>query len=384
MKKRELVIFLVLGLFIVIPVANAEGCHRVFVTNSTWQGNLGGLAGADQKCQNAASTAGLGGTWKAWISDSIINASQRLNHSIISYMRMSEDGTVIANNWNDLTDGTLQHSIDVNEYRSIVPISGVWTGTDISGSATSIDCNGWTSSEAILHGTSGLSSEVDYYWTGSSSGNGSAAGSCSNLGEEHLYCFEQTVFNNGTIKISSSPPGATIWDNGIDIGFVTPKLRYSVVAGSHTIVLKKNGYYDSATTVQVGAMGHIDIFTNLILAPWCTDSDGGPILNIKGTTIDSTGASGTDTCTKNGPLLEYYCDQNKKLTSTMVDCGGYICTGGKCLYNSPIPHGVPPAATPTNPSPLGEGSGTDTPLFNPSKCNWWQNFLKVMGFKINC
>ena len=41
---------------------------RVFITTASYAGNLGGLVGADAKCQAAATGAALGGTWKAILS----------------------------------------------------------------------------------------------------------------------------------------------------------------------------------------------------------------------------------------------------------------------------------------------------------------------------
>jgi len=38
-------------------------CLRVFVTSETYDGNLGGIAGADSKCQALADAAGLDGIW---------------------------------------------------------------------------------------------------------------------------------------------------------------------------------------------------------------------------------------------------------------------------------------------------------------------------------
>ena len=63
---------------------------RVFVTSSTFDGNLGGLAGADVKCQGAATTAGLPGTFRAWLSDSTTSASARLTHSALPYALVND------------------------------------------------------------------------------------------------------------------------------------------------------------------------------------------------------------------------------------------------------------------------------------------------------
>ncbi|NUN04818.1 MAG: DUF1554 domain-containing protein [Bdellovibrio sp.] len=51
---------------------------RAFITSTTYDGNLGGIAGADAKCQARANAASLGGTWKAIISDSTTNAQSRM------------------------------------------------------------------------------------------------------------------------------------------------------------------------------------------------------------------------------------------------------------------------------------------------------------------
>ena len=41
---------------------------RVFVTSANYTGDLGGLVGADSKCQALADSAGLDGNYKAWLS----------------------------------------------------------------------------------------------------------------------------------------------------------------------------------------------------------------------------------------------------------------------------------------------------------------------------
>ncbi|MFH0852768.1 MAG: hypothetical protein V1845_04190 [bacterium] len=51
----------------VAPDAGPTGNLNVFVTNNTYDGNLGGLVGANQKCQAEAETKGLNGIWKALI-----------------------------------------------------------------------------------------------------------------------------------------------------------------------------------------------------------------------------------------------------------------------------------------------------------------------------
>ncbi len=156
--------------------------YRVFVTNNSWTGNLGGLAGADQKCAQAATNAGLRGIWKAWISDDCKDAKERLYHSTFPYVRL--DGVTIAKNWDDLTDGSLSSAILVTEYgQNATDFSNVWTATDATGTAipSQFYCGGWTTPSG--RGGIGVWDHTDSGWTYY------GAVSCDAPGR--LYCFEQ-------------------------------------------------------------------------------------------------------------------------------------------------------------------------------------------------
>ena len=50
-----------------------------FATSATFTGALGGLAGADAACMQAAQQAGLVGTFVAWLSTTTVNAVDRLS-----------------------------------------------------------------------------------------------------------------------------------------------------------------------------------------------------------------------------------------------------------------------------------------------------------------
>src|SRR5262245_2730644 len=59
---------------------------RIFVTSTPYTGDLKtngagmtGLHGADNLCGLAATAAGLGGTWTAWLSSSTVDAIDRIN-----------------------------------------------------------------------------------------------------------------------------------------------------------------------------------------------------------------------------------------------------------------------------------------------------------------
>ncbi|MFL5321038.1 MAG: hypothetical protein ACJ790_15370, partial [Myxococcaceae bacterium] len=56
-----------------------SGLKRVFVTSVQYPATFGGLAKADEACMLAVSAAGLGGNWKAWLSDSNTDAIDRIS-----------------------------------------------------------------------------------------------------------------------------------------------------------------------------------------------------------------------------------------------------------------------------------------------------------------
>ena len=102
---------------IALQCALAAG-KRMFVTSLAYTANFGGAAAADASCQSLASAAALGGTWKAWLSTSISSPSSSFTQASVPYQRV--DGTLIANNWADLTDGTLANGVAMDEHGAMV------------------------------------------------------------------------------------------------------------------------------------------------------------------------------------------------------------------------------------------------------------------------
>jgi hypothetical protein len=112
----------------------------VFVTQTAHQGDLGGLDGADAICRQRAEATGLPGTkWTAWLSDSTMSAMDRISDGEYRLV----NGTLVADNKNDLIDGSLKAAINMNEYGAVQ--SGiVWTATTGEGISTGNTCNNWT------------------------------------------------------------------------------------------------------------------------------------------------------------------------------------------------------------------------------------------------
>lgn len=138
---------------------------RVFVTSTLFKGNLGGLSGADQKCQALADAANLGGQFRAWLSDANTPITSRFQPSEGRYVRV--DGVVIANDWSELALGkTLQNPISVDETgTSLLGAAApyVWSGQGTDRNGHAAYCADWTSNSEDESGLIGsFTSTVDW------------------------------------------------------------------------------------------------------------------------------------------------------------------------------------------------------------------------------
>jgi len=210
------------GLTNSIMSQSISGYYTIFVTNDTYTGDLGGLDGADAKCQALATEAGLDGTYKAWLSNETVNAEDRLTHGTSHYVLV--DGTLVANNWADLTDGTLLHAINLDQ-KGNPRASFVWTGTDYTGvlsyyQGNPSDCVDWTlGTYPGGQGGYGSSGSTSAYWTDYSTMLG-ALGCDEKL---PIYCISQSsplvaetwVDVNGGINVKDFTGSATSisWKN---------------------------------------------------------------------------------------------------------------------------------------------------------------------------
>ena len=167
------------------PAPPSSDVVSVFVTSGKFDGNLGGLAGADAICQAAADAAQLGGTWTAWFSDDNNDAIDRIPDGQYQLL----DGTLVANDKADLTDDLLESNINLTEIGITIP-GFVWTGTEEDGTNTSLDgtgilnnCNNWTDNSSGSTGARGVTDANQGGWTYSLG----ADAVCSD--QNHLYCF---------------------------------------------------------------------------------------------------------------------------------------------------------------------------------------------------
>ncbi|MEO7975145.1 MAG: hypothetical protein ABIU84_16310 [Thermoanaerobaculia bacterium] len=166
-----------------------------FVSSQTGMGKLGdwpqagaatGLAAGDAICRNLAATAHLPApeSFVAWLSDSANDARDRVTVDA-SFRRV--DHYPIASSHADLIDGVATNSLHVDENGSHagVPV-GVQTGTFADGTATSEDCNGWTSDTVSFDETFGSQSAArSNRWTEGLQNDCSLT--------RRIYCFSNVV-----------------------------------------------------------------------------------------------------------------------------------------------------------------------------------------------
>jgi hypothetical protein len=166
------------------------GACLVFISSSVSLGNLGGLTGADNTCQTLANTAGLSGTYKAWLSDDTGSPSTRFVQATVPYQL--PNGTPIADNWDDLKDGTLAAPINIMENGNPIPNAGsVWTNTNTDGTVQDFrDCNDWMSGTSAHSGNFGLANRTNSEWTVFS--RQSCGPPPAGVSGNRLYCFQQT------------------------------------------------------------------------------------------------------------------------------------------------------------------------------------------------
>ena len=124
------------------------------------------------------------GIYIAWLSDSATDAGDRLPENLDGYFLT--DGTKVADNRDDLLDGTLDHAIDLDEYAMFLIERFVWTGTypdgTASGTADKI-CFDWEGQNSQNTGDYGRTDYDDDFWSRVH------ARGCEN--QLSLYCFQK-------------------------------------------------------------------------------------------------------------------------------------------------------------------------------------------------
>lgn len=168
----------------------------VFLTSVSGSGDLGSWAGAsgevgleagDAICRTAAEAGHLPdpGSFVAWLSSSSTDARDRLT-TAGPWKRL--DAYTVANNLADLTDGSLDTTIHMNELGQYVNgTPDIATGTLGDGTASGLDCLGWTSGDGSEDETVGRPNFAGVpTWT-----EFQLNSSCNNT--RRLYCFSNRI-----------------------------------------------------------------------------------------------------------------------------------------------------------------------------------------------
>lgn len=162
--------------------------HRIFVTSERYDGNLGGLSGsnsADAKCRARAKAENLGGSWQALLSDSNVDARDRVT---VDARVLNLNGDKIADDANDLWGGSIDRPVDFDETRTDISTGQnrddwVWTGSEDDGRNNGVPhCSDWSSSDGDDDGKAGDTGNSNSEWLD----NGTR--SCDKT--YHLYCID--------------------------------------------------------------------------------------------------------------------------------------------------------------------------------------------------
>jgi hypothetical protein len=178
--------------FVCVGSACAQNVKHVFVTSQIFEaGAFGGIPGADDICRKLAVAAGLSSSYAAWLSDSTTSPVARFPEDAGPYELV--DGTIVANNWTDLTSGQLRHAIDLTELGMPPPTApggcagGVWSDTTEAGALLdpTATCGDWADPTASMT-AQGSTTSIDM-WSAFCEASTDAA--CSQSAP--FYCFEQ-------------------------------------------------------------------------------------------------------------------------------------------------------------------------------------------------
>lgn len=147
--------------------------NYAFVTSSTQAGDFGGLnpvdAGlpaADSMCAQAAASANLPGTFKAYFSTASVSARSRLG-SARGWIRV--DGAPVFDTVTKMDTGTMYYPLNLDENgQRAAAEQCVWTASSLDGTyygGTVGTCNGWTSAASTDFALIGVASWESGGWS---------------------------------------------------------------------------------------------------------------------------------------------------------------------------------------------------------------------------
>ncbi len=144
-------------------VGSATGYKRVFVTATTYGGNLGGVTWADNICQTAANNQSLGWNWTALLSDNTSNFITRYgtDHTKYLYTNLLWFPVFTSGVPGILQNGSYRRSVsDFLTYNTLTNENSVMVLNPIYWSSTTHDgvfvgshhCNNWSNNTTSYYG----------------------------------------------------------------------------------------------------------------------------------------------------------------------------------------------------------------------------------------
>lgn len=185
--------------------------HYVFLSSASYDGNMGGLSGADDLCQGLADTNPTLATYgkearsyKAWLSDSNASPSGRFTYTEdIPYAL--PDGTTVADNWADFASAD-NHKAAISMTESCATIGGgdggVFDDSCFARTQTKADgglsdmgsaCADWTTSDPMseYHDLGCFHNSANEHW---SQGQGDAFPMPKDCDSTiRIYCVQQAL-----------------------------------------------------------------------------------------------------------------------------------------------------------------------------------------------
>ncbi|MBX3218693.1 MAG: hypothetical protein KF850_42200 [Labilithrix sp.] len=156
---------------------DAAPTKRVFLTSDVSTGNLGGLAGADARCNERAQAAGLEGTFVAWLSVAGADARDRVTGAG-PWLLVGTSSVAVTRA--QLTSAPITRAIDRTETGETAT-GLVWSATTASGVHGGDTCGAWR--RAIGGGAgAGDARTSSAAWT--------AATTSLCTSSRRLYCFQ--------------------------------------------------------------------------------------------------------------------------------------------------------------------------------------------------
>jgi hypothetical protein len=170
----------------------------LFITSDVWTGDLGGVSGADLKCQAAAKSSSLPNAtkYRAWLSDDFQSPASRLSQWNSPVPVILVGGTLVAADLGELAELGPRTGISRTPVGQLLVDRRVHTNTSAFGEIFSITdhCDGWTSADvqhearrgynalAVEQGPDWQQFQAERWWTSFQTIN------CNELA--HLYCID--------------------------------------------------------------------------------------------------------------------------------------------------------------------------------------------------